>query len=461
MDGKLVTGGSMEQRFWQGTTRPDEAPQSGPAITRFVPGRVGTGFTDNLNAVADEMLARRAAVIDHHYGLWYDRRRDDHTMGRQADGAVAAPFYEQPFARSGLGQAWDGLSKYDLTRFNPWYWRRLQDFAKICDARGLVLIHQHFFQHNILEAGAHWADSPWRTANNVNDTGFPEPPPYVGDKRIFLAEPFYDETNDRRRQLLRGYIRQCLDNFSDSTNVIQMTSAEYSGPLDFVQFWLDTIIEWQGEHDKGVIVGLSAPKDVQDAILSDSQRAPFVDVIDIRYWAYTAGGDLYAPAGGQNLAPRQHLRQTRQKSGGFGAIAKGVREYRTRNSEKAVTYYADMHCPSGRDGWAVLMGGGSLPNVKLPADLADAIITFRPMDGVVSGEGLWCLGSAGGDYLIYAENTGTPLRLKPKEQKAAYRGKWIDRESGEIVTMDEFVASELTELRCKSNVVWIQRAQKE
>ena len=78
--------------------------------------------------------------------------------------------------------------------------------------------------------------------------------------------------------------------------------------------------------------------------------APFVDVIDIRYWAYTAGDGLYAPEGGRNLAPRQHLRQTKLRPGGFEAIAKAVREYRTRFPDKAVTYYADMNCPSSRDG---------------------------------------------------------------------------------------------------------------
>ena len=122
---------------------------------------------------------------------------------------------------------------------------------------------------------------------------------------------------------------------------------------------------------------------MQDAILADPARAPHVDMIDIRYWAYTADGGLYAPEGGKNLAPRQHLRQTRQKPGGFAAIVKAVREYRTRYPDKAVTYYADMNCPSGRDGWAVLMGGGSLPNVKLPDELAQVIPTLQPADGVV------------------------------------------------------------------------------
>ena len=59
-----------------------------------------------------------------------------------------------------------------------------------------MLLHQNYFQHNILEAGAHWADSPWRPANNVNDTGLPEPPPYIGDKRLFMAPNFYDLSNE-------------------------------------------------------------------------------------------------------------------------------------------------------------------------------------------------------------------------------------------------------------------------
>jgi hypothetical protein len=456
-NGKLITGGSLGQNFWQGTTRPDEARTHGPAITRFVPGRTGTGFTDDLASVADRMLASHAAVFDHHYGLWYDRRRDDHTMGRQVDGDVAAPFYEQPFARSGRGQAWDGLSKYDLTKFNPWYWHRLRDFARICDDRGLVLVHQNFFQHNILEAGAHWADCPWRSANNVNDTGFPEPPPYVGDKRIFLAEQFYDVTNEHRRELYRGYIRQCLDNFSDCTNVIQMTSAEYSGPLEFVKFWLDTVIEWERERGKNVIVGLSAPKNVQDAILSDTQRAPHVDVIDIRYWAYIAGGELYAPDAGQNLAPRQHLRQTRQKSGGYSAIVKAVREYRMRYPHKAVTYYADQYCPSGRDGWAVLMGGGSFPDVKLPAKLAEVIPTMRPDDNLVSGASQWCLSNSDSDCLIYLENTRGQIRIALPVQVAAYRANWIDRASGEITAIEDIGKDGPTILRSRTQVLWIER----
>jgi hypothetical protein len=451
--GELVTGGELRQGFWRGTIRPHDAAAFGPAITRFVPGRVGTGFTDDLEQVADGMLAAGRAVYEHHYGLWYDRRRDDHLMVRRADGHVAPPFYEQPFARTGRGTAWDGLSKYDLTKFNPWYWNRLGEFARLCDQRGLVLVHQNYFQHNILEAGAHWADCPWRPANNVNDTGLVEPPPYIGDKRLFMAANFYDVANAKLRALHRGYIRQCLDNFADSSNVIQMTSAEYSGPLEFTQFWLDTIVQWEQEHGRDVLIGLSAPKDVQDAILADPERGPHVDVIDIRYWTYTAGGGLYAPAGGQNLAPRQHLRQTRQKPGGAAAIVRAVREYRTRYPDKAVIYNADQNCPSTRDGWAVLIGGGSLADIKLPAELARIVPTLRPVDGVVHGEDRWCLAGDHGDYLIYAERDDATLDVELPGQAPADRGRWLDAHSGRIIATEKI--ADRTPRRMVSKVLWL------
>jgi len=461
VDGSLKTGGLLQQGFWRGTIRPAEAPQFGPAITRFVPGRVGNGFTDDLAQLAHHMLVNRLAVFDHHYGLWYDRRRDDHTMVRRQDGNVVPPFYEQPFARSGRGKAWDGLSKYDLTRFNPWYWQRLRQFAQLCDRHGLVLFHQGYFQHNILEAGAHWADCPWRAANNINDTGLPEPPPYIGDKRIFMAARFYDVTNPRLSDLHRGYIRHCLDQLADCSNVIHMTSAEYSGPVEFLQFWLDTIVQWKRQRGSNVLVALSAPKNVQDAILSDSRRAPHVDVIDIRYWAYTADGSLYAPDGGKNLAPRQHLRQTKQKPGGFHAIVKAVREYRTRYPGKAITYYADMHCPSGRDSWAVLIGGGSLPNINLPDELTRKIPSMSPADNLVTSGRAWCLASDRGDCLVYAEHLGETLQLSLPDSASDYRGYWIDVNTNTVSSADLTDVESPFSIRAETNVLWLKRIPSE
>jgi Family of unknown function (DUF6298)/Sodium:solute symporter family len=168
-NGRLLIGGNTTVAWWRGNIRPSEAPGFGVGVTRFVPGRSGPGFTDDLEELANWMATNGLAALNHNYGLWYERRRDDHERVRRIDGDVFPPFYEMPFARTGQGTAWNGLSRYDLAKFNPWYWSRLREFADVCDQRGLLLFHQNYFQHNILEAGAHWADCPWRSANNINN----------------------------------------------------------------------------------------------------------------------------------------------------------------------------------------------------------------------------------------------------------------------------------------------------
>lgn len=372
MDGKLLVGRKLDVQWWSGKLRASYLPKTVPHITRFVPGREGQGLTDRIDSVISYMKANHLLAIDHNYGLWYDRRRDDHERVRRRDGDVWGPFYEQPFKRSGQGTAWEGLSKYDLTQPNAWYWARLKEFADKSAREGLLLYHENYFQHNILEAGAHWVDSPWRSSNNINQTDFPEPVPFAGDKRIFMAEMFYDIDHPVRRELHRQYIRQCLDNFADCGNVIQLISAEFTGPLHFVQFWLDEIARWEKETGKHALVALSTTKDVQDAILTDPKRAAVVDIIDIRYWHYKKDG-LYAPEGGKNMAPRQHMRKMKAGKITFAEAYRAVEEYRTKYPDKAVTYYAQNYPAMA---WAVLMAGGSCPSIFIPdeAFLSDAAV---------------------------------------------------------------------------------------
>ncbi len=373
---RLATGERIGTMWWRGSVLPQRTNEFGVGVTRFVPGCDGAGFTDDLSRLTDEMQQRGQVALEHHWGLWYDRRRDDHQMVRRLDGEVWAPFYEQPWARSGKGTAWDGLSRYDLTRFNPWYFARLKQFADECDRKGLVLIQQMYFQHNLLEAGAHWADFPWRPANCLQETGFPEPPPYENRKRISLAQSFYDVTHPVRRELHRAYIRHCLDVLGHNTNVIFQTGEEFTGPRAFMEFWLTTVADWQREHKRDVLVGLSCTKDVQDAVLDDSRLRDVVDIIDLKYWWYMADGELFAPAGIAKLAPRQQLREWKgKKSRSDEQVARQIRETRLRYPDKAVLCSQPAVNP-----WAVVAGGGSLPALPQSTsfELLEAIPKMAP-----------------------------------------------------------------------------------
>jgi len=398
---ELVTGKRSGVQWWSGGLQAKDIQQAKWHITRFVPGRSGKGLTDDLNEVVNEMKSSNTIAIEHNYGLWYDRRRDDHQRVRRMDGEVWPPFYELPYARSGKETAWDGLSKYDLTKYNLFYWSRLKQFADLADQTGLVLMHQNYFQHNIIEAGAHYADFPWRTANNINNTGFNEPVNYAGDKRIFYAEQFYDLSNPVRKELHKKYIRQCLANFKDNNGVIQFIGEEYTGPLHFVKFWLDVIREWEKETGRHPLIALSVTKDVQDAILALPAYAAVVDIIDIRYWHYQADGTAYAPKGGENLAPRQHARLLKPKKTSFEQVYRAVKEYRTKYPTKAVMYSGDNYPEFGI---AVLMAGGSMPVLPETIDAAilNAAVSMKPVTSTNANEYVL---SDGKSSIIYNSET--------------------------------------------------------
>ena len=458
----VLVGGKHQTPWWNGRTTDAAMAKAKYALTRFVPGQETTGGTDRIDSVISQMQHDHTLLFSQNYGLWTDRRRDDHERIRRKNGDVWAPFYEQPFARTGktlsnspcLGGepeaapkqgrmegslAWDGMTKYDLTTLNKWYFWRLQQFAKKSESIGLLLKNQHYFQHNILEAGAHWVDCPWRTANNVNNTPFLEPVNFTGDKRIFTATLFYDIENPVLRELHRQYIRQSLDAFKGQPNVIHSIGEEFTGPLHFVQFWLDVIAEWEQENGS-VLVDLAVNKDVQDAILKDPVRSKIVDIIDIEQWFYHNKGE-YAPPGGVNMAQRQYMRKIRTGSARFEDVYRAVSEYRKQYPDKAVIYSAQK---APELCWAALMAGGSCAAIPVTdkaflAELSQMVPRPSFVDDfyMLSGDNgyLFYRASGGasnidlgqGKYTIYSidEKTGTMTRLRDTSSTVTLESKGI------------------------------------
>ena len=451
-NGALLVGGKHQTPWWNGRTTDAAMAKAKAALTRFVPDYEGTGGTDRVDSVIAEMQRTHTLLFSQNYGLWTDRRRDDHERIRRKNGDAWAPFYEQPFARTGSVQggfaalAWDGMSKYDLTQLNRWYFWRLQQFAKKSEPIGLLLKNQHYFQHNILEAGAHWVDCPWRTANNVNGTPFLEPVNFTGDKRIFTAELFYDVTNPTLRELHRQYIRQSLDAFKGLPNVIHSIGEEFTGPLHFVQFWLDVVAEWEQENGQ-VLVDLAVNKDVQDSILADPVRSKTVDIIDIEQWFYHNKGE-YAPPGGVNMAQRQYMRKIRTGGARFEDVYRAVSEYKTRFPDKAVIYSAQKHPEMC---WAALMAGGSCAAIpvnderflrSLPSMLPEKTDNAYILRGTDS-------------WVVYRDQQGqASVRLTDSSSKGHFVVWQVDAKTGDFTKLREFSGGELD---LGTGIFWIQK----
>ncbi|HEX8148450.1 MAG TPA: DUF6298 domain-containing protein [Pyrinomonadaceae bacterium] len=454
IEGRALWGGMLNGAWWKGQVSHATARAAGGvSVTRFVPGRVGPGLTEDLERLAARMAEEGTPFFNGGPGLWYERRRDAHLITEQPDANVWAPFYEMPWARSGRGKAWDGLSKYDLTRFNPWYFARTREFAEACEARGLVYYHSLYNTHNLLETAAHWVDFPWRPSNNVNDTGLPEPPPLEARNTVHVANQFYDATDPRRRALHRAFILHTLDALGDRPNVVFTLGFQFAGPLAFQQFFLDTVAEWGRRKGRRLSVALITSKDITDAVLADPVRSRLVSVIDTRYWQYRPDGKLWAPPGGRNLAFREMITAEFKRSGDAppdttpAQVYRQVREYRDRFPDKAVVAWH-----SGAGPLPVLMAGGAQALMRNPAagqsqgeqpdrtkldpfvreHLSQVLMKMSPLDGLLEdAANNWCLADTRGDAVLVYALAGSSFKLARALPRAAYAGLWFDPRTGD------------------------------
>jgi hypothetical protein len=439
IDGERAWTARTTWSWFQGQMPPSLAPLFGPALTRFAPGRVGRGATDDLEEVAAAMAPR--SVFYQHYGLWYDRRRVDHNYygsPEQRTGDAWAPFMELPWARSGQGKAWDGLSKYDLTRFNPWYFERMKRFADLADRKGLVLYHNFYFQHWLLESRSHYVDFPWRPVNAIQDTNLPDEVP--------AANVFYDVTHPLRRKLHRAYIRHALNALGHNTNVVHGIDREYTGPVEFVRFWLDTIAEWQRETGRRVFIALEIPKAQMDEILADPARGPMVTAIDVLGWTYRADGTLFAARGGVNRAPREQRPDIASPAELDALKAKlGVNATDQRDflngpefqrlfdglwaSSKPMKYRAWREYRDGHPRLVLLWDGDEYPDLSRAIERAvprEAREGMRPADLVrTHRDTAWCMARETDAYLVYSMN-GDAVELDLSGARGRFSVAWLD-----------------------------------
>ena len=453
-NGKTIWGGMVDDGWWRGLAIPGTSVDAGGfSLTRFVPGETGPGLTEDLNSLVGRMTTNGTPFYQAVPGLWYDRRRDEHSIVARSDSNVWAPFYEMPWARTGNGKAADGLSLYDLTKFNPWYFDRIADFGRLSDTNGFVFYYNLYNTHNVLEIPQHFFDYPWRAANNINNTGLPEPLPIETGNHLHLANEVYDISQPVRRELHRAFILHNLDQLGDIRNLFFGLGFQFAGPLAFQEFFQDTVAEWEKRTGKTVRITLTTSKEITDAILASPSRAKQVAVIDMLYWQYRPDGSLFAPRSGQNLAFRELISKEFPRSGGDTPDAttplevyRQVREYHDRYPDKAIVAWN-----GGAGPIPVLMAGGAQAIMRNPAaghgagrfvdhtpfdtfvqnELSGILMHLQPRDGVAANpDQNWCMTDEHDDAVLLYSLAGDSIQLQKALAQLNYTGLWFDPRSG-------------------------------
>ena len=88
-NGKIVWGFAQVSEIWRVKRRPN--------ITKNDSGNIGPNRTEDLDLLTSNMLQYGYPVLEHSYGLWYDRRRDAHDENCRNNGNVVGPFLEFPW----------------------------------------------------------------------------------------------------------------------------------------------------------------------------------------------------------------------------------------------------------------------------------------------------------------------------------------------------------------------------
>jgi hypothetical protein len=130
------------------------------------------------------------------------------------------------------------------------------------------------------------------------------------------------------------------------------------------------------------------------------------------------------------------MRKMKVGKTGFNEAYRAVREMRDRYPDKAVTFFSQQYPDYG---WAILMAGGSLPNIPIREKSADKLqkIFLKDVCRMQPIEGKDCvvLGDAATGYLLYPQGDAPTIGAS----NGRYRLYTIDMKSGAVKLLQKSV----------------------
>lgn len=171
-----------------------------------------------------------------------------------------------PYARTGPGKATDGGLKFDLTKFDPEFFRRLRARTEALNRAG-IYAGVYLFTGEFLNVFRCANDGyPFTHANNINDVD----DGYAGTGKNGTGSTDMTAPNAITR-IQDGYVEKVIDTLNDEPNVLWIVSEEASSKsLWWNQHQIAHIRDYEAHQRFRHPIGYAAPIGVSDQVIYDS-----------------------------------------------------------------------------------------------------------------------------------------------------------------------------------------------
>jgi len=332
-----------------------------------------------------------------------------------------------PWARSTRGGYAGGGNKFDLTKWDEAYFRRLKDFVAEAGRRGVVVelvLFCPFYKD------AMWLLSPMNAANNVNGVG-----------RIKRTS-VYTLKNGKLMGVQEAMVRKIVAELKGFDNLYyEICNEPYFGGV--TEAWQAHVAQTIVDAEKKLTVRHLIAQNIANGSKKIARPNPNVSIFNFHYArppkAVAANYGLNRPIGDDET----------------GFKGSGDAAYRTEGWDFIVAGGAvydnldySFHCGREDGSGKVSAPGGGGPTLHKQLGILVKFINgfdfvrMRPLNGIVKGgpagkTTVRVLGEAGRAYAVYV-NGGGLKRLGLDLPAGRYAAEWVNTKSGHVDRKETF-----------------------